>query len=337
MRQGVGMPKVHLPEQVQPTASMTSDPGQDRPQIPDLAYYSKLSPKTRVLNMARSVFKVPMLERWLKRRVAGKPAKSFWARFLPPEYTYPKGTWRHVTRNGMEYRLDISNVVEYWTYFEFDNPGDEELDALIGKDQTIIDVGAYTGLRSMDFARLAPLGTVIAFEPDPATFAQLTGHIRLNGLDRIKAFNMGIGAEKREEELYRMVDANPGMNRIIRHGEVSGEHGSVRVTITPLLPVLQELGVDRVDLIKVDTEGFDLEVLKGCVEVIERDHPILFVEVDNDNLKGNGATAEGLIAWVRDRGYNVKVAGSNAPLPADLTHCHFDILCQYPAGAGNGQ
>lgn len=316
---------------------MTPDPGPARPQVADLAYYSTLSLKTRVLNVARSVFKIAPLERWLKRKVTGKPANSFWARCLPPEYTYPKGTWRRVFKDGMEYRLDISNVVEYWTYFEFDNPGDIELDALIGKDHIIVDVGAYTGLRSMDFARLAPHGTVVAFEPDPDTFEQLAAHIRTNGLDRVKAFNLGIGAEQREEQLYRMVDANPGMNRIMKNAEVTGDHGSVQVKITPLPPVLEKLGIDRVDVIKVDTEGFELEVLEGCEEVIDRHHPILFVEVDNDNLRANGSTATELVEWIRRKGYRVKVAGSEAPLPADLTHCHFDILCQHDAATGTRQ
>jgi len=228
--------------------------------------------------------------------------------------------------------LDISNTVDYWTYWNYANPGDRELDELIKPDDTIIDIGANIGTRAMDFARLAPHGAVLAFEPDPDTYRRLLAHVEMNGLDRIKPINKGVGPEVREETLYRVVGFNPGMNRIMKNVEVDDRVGATRIQMTPLAPVLAEHALEKVDMIKIDVEGFEFEVLKGCEEVISRDHPILFIELDDDNLINNGSTAQELVAWIEAKGYRVKIAGRSTLLPSDLSHCHFDILCLPPNG-----
>ncbi|MCO6481521.1 MAG: FkbM family methyltransferase [Flavobacteriales bacterium] len=290
-------------------------------------YYTQRSVKTRFLNMLRSAFKIPVFERLLAKAVSGHEPNSFRGRLVPLEYQYAKGAWRTITRSGLKYRLDISNTVDYWAYFNFINHGDIELDRLIKPDDTVVDIGANIGTRAMDFARLAPQGTVIGFEPDPDTHLRLLEHIRMNGLTRLKPINKGIGPVERNELLHRVVDNNPGMNRIITNHTVDDDHGSVQISLTPLSPVLSGLGINRVNVIKIDVEGFEFEVLKGCEDVIDAYHPILFIELDNDNLTNNGSTARELVDWVRAKGYHIKIAGSDAPLPTNFDNCHFDILC----------
>lgn len=294
----------------------------------DRAYYPQLSRKTRILNMGRSAFKLPVLECWLAKVVSGHAPTSFWGRMVPPEYLYAKGAWRSIIRNGVKYRLDISNTVDYWTFWNFASRGDMEVDGLIKPDSVIVDIGANIGTRALDFARLAPQGMVIAFEPDPDTYLRLLEHIEMNNFNQIKPINKGVGPEVREEILYRVVDFNPGMNRIMKDAHVDKGYDYRRISMTPLAPVLAEQKVGQVNMIKIDVEGFELEVLAGCEDVIDMDHPVLFIELDDDNLINNGSTAKELVNWVEAKGYKVKIAGSDASLPSDFSHCHFDILCR---------
>lgn len=300
----------------------------------EYAYHTQLSNKTRVLNGFRLLFRSTPLERPLQRLASGTSAHSFWGRLVPPEYLYEKGSWRQVERNGLSYKLDISNNTDHWAYFNFSDPGDQELHGLIKPHHVIVDIGANIGIRAMDFAQSVPQGRVIAFEPDPMTFKRLQEHLALNDLKHVSALNMGIGSEVGTEHLYRVVDSNSGMNRIVKKGLDMSDFASSEVQLSPLQPVLEGLDIAAVDVIKVDTEGFEFEVLKGCRTVIERDHPILFIELDDDNLKENDSSAAELVQWLKERGYAVVNAADRNPLPPDLGHCHIDILCSYPATGG---
>src|SRR5215510_14663058 len=79
----------------------------------------KISFKTRILNIGRRVFFWQIFENWLMKRTANKPVSSFWCRFIPPEYLYPKNSYRVVRINDVTYKLDISNVVDHAAFWGF--------------------------------------------------------------------------------------------------------------------------------------------------------------------------------------------------------------------------
>jgi len=67
---------------------------------------------------------------------------------------------------------------------------------------------------------------------------------------------------------------------------------------------LDDIGAARVDFIKLDVEGMELEALQGAEKTVERSRPVLLIE----KIK---ADAEQLTGWLRDRGYTTKDAGIN--------------------------
>lgn len=176
----------------------------------------------------------------------------------------------------------------------------------------------------------APQGRVVTFEPDPDNFARLREHLRLNALPNVVGRNLGIGPEEQVMKLYQVVPSNSGMNRMITQAEGRERFPYKEVRIAPLEKALEGTGVQRVDILKVDVEGFELGVLQGCAAVIRRDRPVLFVELDDANLRENGTDARGLIAYVEGLGYTVLDSGTMRPIPLerDLSGCHFDILCR---------
>ena len=85
----------------------------------------------------------------------------------------------------------------------------------------------------------------------------------------------------------------------------------------------------KVDVIKIDVEGFEEAVLRGSEDIIRRDRPVMFIELDDDNLLENGGSARSLIGFVESLGYLVQDAMTREAIPAskELAHCHFDVLC----------
>ncbi|MCB0793252.1 MAG: FkbM family methyltransferase [Flavobacteriales bacterium] len=292
----------------------------------DYAYSANLSAKTRILNVMRRVFQWPPLERILRDRVQGKDPRSTVGRLVPPEYLYPPGSWRSITMNGLQYRLDLSNATDHGAYFGMADSGDEHFQRLLRPTDVVVDIGANIGIRTLAFARSVPMGRVISFEPHPASFKRLQEHVALNKLTHVQVVNKGIGPMERSERLFEVVSSNSGMNRIVADPDRMGDLPYIEVRIAPLHTELQALGIGHVDAIKLDVEGFEMEVLRGAKEVLERDAPILFIELDDDNLRENRSSAQELLASLSALGYTVVEAMDQAPVRKDLDHCHLDII-----------
>ncbi len=299
----------------------------------DYAYFSSMTWKTRLLNSFRGIFRLPMLERWLRDRTNGNDPRSIWGRMIPPEYVYPKGSWRNLERDGLKYHLDLSNATDHGAYFGVLDVADENLKARIQPDHTVIDIGGNIGIYAMLFARRASRGRVISFEPDPVNFARLSEHISMNALGNVQALQLGIGPEERTHRLYQVVESNSGMNRIITGVDVADRFPSKEVRVAPLRVAFEGLSVSKVDVIKIDVEGFEEAVLRGSEDIIRRDMPTMFIELDDRNPKENNSSARSVVGYIGTMGYQVLDATTREVISAEreLTDCEFDVLC-IPAG-----
>ncbi|HEX2616129.1 MAG TPA: FkbM family methyltransferase [Flavobacteriales bacterium] len=293
------------------------------------AYYEGAGLGTRVRNAVRSTFHLAPLERWLQHHVEGKPGSSFWNKLVPPEHTYPKGSWRTVDRYGVHLKLDISNANDHHAYFAPEQASDDLLFGLVQPEHTVIDIGGNIGIYAMQFAKLAYRGRVITFEPDPVNFARLQEHSAMNQASNVTAVRMGIGAKAATHRLYQVVPTNSGMNRMITQGEVDPDVPFTEIRVEPLDAAIAGMNVTRVDVLKMDVEGFEDEALRGAEATVRRYKPVLFVEVNDENLIDNGSSARTLIDRIRSWGYRVyRVPGREPLLPeVDLRGCVMDVLC----------
>lgn len=177
-------------------------------------------------------------------------------------------------------------------YGEFSEQEVELLAPFIKPDALVLDIGANIGTHTLAFARMAPQGIVFAFEPQRLVYQTLCANVALNGLGNVMAYQQGIGAtpgQIRVPTLDLGSDGNFGAFSILGHAE--GEPVSV-VTI-------DTLNLPRVDLMKIDVEGMELEALQGARATITKYQPLLYVE--NDRLEKSPA----LIAALQDMGYDL--------------------------------
>ena len=142
----------------------------------------------------------------------------------------------------------------------------------IKKDSIVIDAGANIGAFSAHAANIATAGQVYAFEPTPKTFGILSENI--SAYANVKAFNFGLGAKSGEGEL--VIAESSGSNTMADSGMPDSASASrVSVRITTIDNFVSEHGIQRVDFIKMDTEGYEGKILEGAKETIRRFSPVL--------------------------------------------------------------
>jgi FkbM family methyltransferase len=185
---------------------------------------------------------------------------------------------------------------------ETDLPYRRALVRHIPEGGTFIDVGANVGLYALSIARhVGPEGNCYAFEPFPGNHEALLRNIELNGLSNVHVQRVALSSESGWVTLY----GPPGPR-----ADTSGAVGSkatrdyVEVARVPCRP-LDSIDVgSRVDAIKVDVEGNELEVLRGAQRLLVRHRPTLLIEVNNPSVY------RGVVAFAREFGYVLLEIGS---------------------------
>jgi FkbM family methyltransferase len=130
----------------------------------------------------------------------------------------------------------------------------------------VFDVGANAGVYSIQQARRG--ARVYAFEPNPDCHRRLQKSVRLNNLEsRVTAANCALGGAAGSAEL--LVPGPLTMGGSLRP-EWSSDAAAMSLTVEvkTVDRVVQALGIDRIDLFKLDVEGFELEVLQGARETL---------------------------------------------------------------------
>jgi FkbM family methyltransferase len=133
------------------------------------------------------------------------------------------------------------------------------------------DVGANIGAYSIVAARLAHgEGRVIAFEAHPYTYAFLERNVRVNGLSNVVSINKAVGdVEGSISLVFNRV--NPGETH------VSNESGSV--PLVKLDNELRRIGINTINYLKIDVEGYELPVLRGAIQIL-RNSPDVIVQTE---------------------------------------------------------
>ena len=123
----------------------------------------------------------------------------------------------------------------------------------------VVDVGANIGAFSLYQAITKHAERVIAFEPSPQVFPRLLKNVELNGLGNVTAINAAVG------DMAGLLSFSEG--RMSMNGHVS-ESGPLKVPCVTLDGELRD--IPRIDILKIDTEGYEAQVLRGASDVLTR-------------------------------------------------------------------
>ena len=127
---------------------------------------------------------------------------------------------------------------------------------------TVFDVGANQGQTALKLANEFPRARVHSFEPVPATYAMLEKAVR--ALDTVVPVNSAIGDTIGQIEMTG--EPGSGTNTVVSSGEI--DNPIITVPVTTLDAYCRDNRFDSVDLLKIDTEGAELSVLRGSKSLI---------------------------------------------------------------------
>ena len=174
-----------------------------------------------------------------------------------------------IIRNTLMFlRIDLSKNLQY------DRLTHLILKKVIQKDSNCIDVGCHKGEILNDFIHLAPKGKHFAFEPIPYMFENLEKKFE----GKAKIFPFALSNEK-GESTFQIVKNAPAFSGLKnrRYSDIKNpEIEQIRVEINKLDDIISKETI--IDLIKIDVEGGEFDVIRGGIELIKRDKPIIIFE-----------------------------------------------------------
>ena len=207
----------------------------------------------------------------------------------------PYGAWWLAEKSALDEKL---------LHGEFEAAELKFVERFLERGMTALDIGAHHGLYTLLAAkRVGKEGKVAAFEPSERECARLRKHLRVNRCGNVRVMQIALGSEEGQADFYLADGAHDFCNSL-RLPEVPDTVSATRVEVRRLDEALKELEVRRVDFVKLDAEGGELEALKGAERLLERRaRPVLLVEVEDRRTRPWGYRAKEIIEFVEGKGF----------------------------------
>ena len=200
-------------------------------------------------------------------------------------------------------------VGQYLEQGIFEGPEQAFLWLYLRPGDTFFDCGSHTGLFSCIAAkRLCNTGRIVGFDPNPICFQLYEHNLKNMGCDCFTALNLGLSETKGFGELLL---GKPGMSAFSTFAKGTKTdpyigNENLLVEQLPLDDVLQNLDINRVDLAKIDVEGWESLVLRGANQSIRAGKfPLLMIEFTEANAVAAGSNTRELRTIIESFGYTL--------------------------------
>jgi FkbM family methyltransferase len=193
----------------------------------------------------------------------------------------------HKLKEDIKIKLYKDSILSRLIYEGFENEEIDFLNAFLNEGDCFVDIGANVGLFSLYASRT---GSVIAFEPSQLTYGRLVENLELNGITNVKPYKLGLSDKDEMLELNISSNGHEAWNTFV---PTTDNKFSLKekVQVQAFDHFLREKSVDinRISLVKLDVEGFEINVLKGATDLLSGENaPAFLVEFTDDNAISAG-------------------------------------------------
>jgi FkbM family methyltransferase len=234
--------------------------------------------------------------------------------------------------NGQLIRLipqdHIQRTLLWYGFYEKESI--QTWEKLIVKDSVVIDIGANIGYYTLIAAHKAINGSVHSFEPVPTSFQALQKNISLNNLSNVIANPCGVSNVQSLEKYYVSSIDNSGMSGMRPAENFSGLVETIN-TIT-IDDYSSEHELRRIDFIKIDIEGNELNALMGMKKVLQKFKPIIFIELVQEHLVKYDTNIAGVYSFLRSYNYAPYEIVSSGVFKTVQTEKESDMMVFLPPG-----
>lgn len=233
-----------------------------------------------------------------------------------------------VLKNGDTFFVDLSENMCHRYFYDGELSNEEYSTAFFEKvlepGDVFVDIGANVGYFTRIGARLVgEKGAVYAFEPMPAALRVLKENIKSVG--NVKLYETALSDER-----------GAGEFSVNKHGDTSSlgvNPGAIRTIQVPIDTLDNALkSNNRIDVIKIDVEGYEFEVLRGATAVLARHKPLLYFEFIPDYTKKRLIDIEDFRALLEPIDYTLHWVNPKYPIGSLTT----DVPSWYVIGIPTG-
>lgn len=263
------------------------------------------------------------MKKFILRHIKITRVKIFLARIL---YIFTRIFVRNpvqvAERGGLRFELDLREGIDLHLYW-FGNFQEHVYNnnlVRIPADAVIFDVGGNAGVMALMFARKAPSGQVHSFEPTDYALKKFRRNMELNPAEaaRITLNQAFISSEARESVNVEVFSSWPLAGGADKHSIHQGvKKSGNNIPSLRLDDYCAEKNITRLDLIKIDTDGHEYEVLKGCRNLIHRFRPQVVFEIGEYVMEEKEIGYADYHTYFTELGYRVFMPSGQEVTPAN--------------------
>lgn len=213
--------------------------------------------------------------------------------------------------------LDLNSYIERQIYyFGFYRPWVLPFfEKMLFVNNNVIDVGANVGPYTLVAAnKVGPGGSVIAFEPDPLCYRKLVNNVELNSFSWVTTENLALNDTEDQVSFYtrRSCEDNQGQGSLVNYDFHSDE---LLIRSTTLDNYLLMEPINSVDVIKIDTQGSEMKVLRGARTIIDKYRPNVLLRCHEEKVNMQNDSTVDIQLFFKKQGYKLFTVNQSEKKP----------------------
>ena len=157
------------------------------------------------------------------------------------------------------------------------------------KQAIVFDIGANIGNHAISISQQCE--SIYAFEPDSETNLNLNKNIQLNNINNIYTYKVGLSDNECTSDFYVNISGNTGASTLHPSDDIT-QYKKCQIKLTTGDNFISNNAIKKIDLIKIDIEGHEIQALEGMKESIKLFKPIILLEWTADNTISSSDTNE---------------------------------------------
>jgi FkbM family methyltransferase len=235
------------------------------------------------------------------KRQKPKQLRKKWETFLKSNEPFYILKYKNLFKIKLYKDSELSQYI-YQKKFEINESS--FIKAFLKKGDNFIDIGANIGYFSLMASKIVgAMGNIFAFEPSKNNLIRLNENIKLNNFSNIKTIQKAVSNSIGELDLFISNDGYDAWNTFAKPFWFKN-YSTEKTFTTTLDSFISELEISNLKLIKIDVEGWELNVLKGAENFLKTNIEVcLLIEFVEENLETAGISCIELYNYLSDLGY----------------------------------
>jgi len=238
------------------------------------------------------------------------------------------------SKYGYLMHCSMADWIQWQIYYLGDYVGEARyaryLISEIRPGDTFIDVGANVGYYTLLASWLVGVqGRVFAFEAHEPAFRRLGENLTLNSASNVMAFHVAASDGVGQVHLDAPAPGNLGATKV-----AAAAPGSTSVRMDTVDDALAGQDLSRLRFVKIDVEGFETRVLKGCLRILEEHRPTCLIEVRRAHLANFGSDPDELHGILGGLGYRAYALCGRSQFEPVGSETEASLIVFKPTGLG---